>query len=337
MDKAFTSYQIAERSYVAYLKREIHSEVSKLNFSEVRVGEIDIIVSEICSNLIKHSSGGEVLYRSMQDEAEATFEIIAVDNGPGIHDVAGMMKDGVSTANTLGHGLGAIERLSSLFQLYSLPGWGTVLYSKVSTQEPRFIRKMPMELDVKALCVPKPREQFCGDGCIVKREGGKVKILFGDGLGHGEFAHEAMKVAEEIFMDSQEEGPVDLLRLLHEKMRRTRGMVATIAVADAGNGEWTICGVGNILTRVYTGVAYKNYMSYNGAVGLNIPKSMNQTTYTMEKNQHLVMVSDGIRSRWDLLRYGSILKHDSMVFASALYKDFSRGTDDASVLIAKVN
>jgi hypothetical protein len=56
-----------------------------------------------------------------------------------------------------------------------------------------------------------------------------------------------------------------------------------------------------------------------------------------EKNQQLIMCSDGIRSRWDLTKYPSILKHDPMLLAAALYKDFSRRNDDTSVFIAKVN
>lgn len=54
MDKSFTSYQVEERSFVAYVKREIHQQASRAKFSEVAVAEIDIIVSEISSNLIKH-------------------------------------------------------------------------------------------------------------------------------------------------------------------------------------------------------------------------------------------------------------------------------------------
>jgi hypothetical protein len=48
------------------------------------------------------------------------------------------------------------------------------------------------------------------------------------------------------------------------------------------------------------------------------------------------MCSDGIQTRWDLNRYPAILKYDSTVLAAAIYKDFTRGNDDASVLIAKV-
>jgi hypothetical protein len=77
-------------------------------------------------------------------------------------------------------------------------------------------------------------------------------------------------------------------------------------------------------------------MPYNGIIGLNIPGTMNYTVIPAEKNQQLIMCSDGLRSRWDVSKYPSILKYDSMLLAAALYKDFNRRTDDSSVFIGKV-
>src|SRR5688500_12029204 len=126
MDKTFTSYKIEERSYVSYIKREIHQQVARAKFGETQVGEIDIIVSEIASNIIKHAGSGELLFRVRDvNQSTSTFEILGIDNGPGIADTMRMLKDGVSTTHTLGQGLGAINRLSDIAQLYSMPEWGT--------------------------------------------------------------------------------------------------------------------------------------------------------------------------------------------------------------------
>src|SRR5689334_15920239 len=134
MDKSFVSYQIEERSFIAYIKREIHTTVLQARFSQRQVGEIDIIVSEISSNMVKHANGGELLYRCFNTgDNDSIFEIIAIDSGPGIPDTVRMAKDGVSTVGTLGHGLGSISRLSTFSQVYSIPKWGTIIYSRVST------------------------------------------------------------------------------------------------------------------------------------------------------------------------------------------------------------
>lgn len=337
MVNAFTSYNIEERSFVAYIKREIHNDIAKGNFSETRAGEIDIIVSELCSNIVKHAGSGEVLYRISHDQGESTFEILGIDKGPGMADTGKMMKDGVSTTSTLGHGLGAIERLSDTFQLYSIPEWGTVLYSRVSTLKPGVVKKENFDLDIRALCICKPRETECGDGYRIKRSNTDIQIFFGDGLGHGKFAHEAVEQAGDFFFSCAQTDPVEIIREMHEKVRRTRGLVATIAVLNKKRNEWSICGVGNILTRMYHGIMYKNYMSYNGTIGLNIPTSLKSSVIPAERNQHLVMTSDGLRSRWDISKFPSILKYDNMILAASVYKDFTRGNDDSSILIAKVN
>jgi anti-sigma regulatory factor (Ser/Thr protein kinase) len=338
MDKSFSSYHIEERSYVSYIKREIHNQVVRSRFTEMEAGKIDIIVSEITSNLIKHADRGELLYKIESiGEKDSIFEIISIDNGPGIADTARMLRDGVSTTSTLGQGLGAINRLSTVAQLYSIPGWGTILYSKVKTNEEQKFSAKSFELEVKGVCVNKPKETTCGDGYRIKRNESETIIFFGDGLGHGERAKEAVDYAGDFFFESNETDPVELLRQMHDKVRKTRGLVATIAVCSRSTNEWKICGVGNILTRMYTGLQYKNYMSYNGTVGLTIPNSMKASVFAVEKNQHLIMCSDGIQTRWDLGKYGSIFKYDSTILAAAIYKDFTRGNDDASVLIAKVS
>ena len=336
MARTFTNYSIEERSFVAYVKREIHNQISEQKFSPGRVGEIDIIVSEMCSNLIKHANGGELLFRIDDADGYPCVELICIDKGPGIADPQRMMRDGVSTTNTLGHGLGSIERLSTIFQIYSIVGWGTILYSRISSLKETPHRKSAFDLDVRALCVNKAREQVSGDGYRVKRTDSHVKIFFGDGLGHGEYAHEAVECAGDFFFETDEVEPVEILRRMHEKVRRTRGLVASIAVMDKKKNEWLICGIGNIITRMYTGIVYKNYMAYNGTLGLNIPNSLKSSPYPVERNQQLIMCSDGIRSRWEMTRYPSVLKYDSMLLCAALYKDFNRGTDDSSILIAKV-
>lgn len=337
MAKSFISYHVEERSFASYIKREIHKEVSSGKFTEQQAGEIDIIVSELISNLVKHAGSGELLYRVYNHDEHSTFEIVCIDAGPGMENLAQMKKDGVSTTQTLGQGLGAIERLSTFSQVYSLSGWGTILFARVSTlQEAGYVPRMGHGLDISAMCVNKPRETVCGDGYRIKRVGGLTQIFFGDGLGHGQHAKEAVDFAGDFFFECNENDPVDIIRHMHEKVRRTRGLVATVVTFDGVNNEWKLCGVGNISTRMYQGLTYRSYPSYNGTIGLNIPSSMKSTVYPVDKRQFLVMNSDGLQSRLDLTRYPSIFKYDGSVLAAVLYKDFSRRNDDTSVLIAKV-
>ena len=86
-----------DRSYFAILKKEIHTLAVEAGFNERRVGEVDIIVAELTSNLVKHANGGTIWVKLVEEDGVQGIEIISVDNGPGMQDVAHMMRDGFST------------------------------------------------------------------------------------------------------------------------------------------------------------------------------------------------------------------------------------------------
>ena len=120
----YSTYSVEDRSYLAFIKREIHNLVVHAGFSSMRAGEVDIIVSELTSNLIKHAGSGELTYRLFKENDKLAFELFCIDKGPGTNDINKAMKDGISSTNTLGQGLGSISRLSDLFQIYSRKDWG---------------------------------------------------------------------------------------------------------------------------------------------------------------------------------------------------------------------
>jgi anti-sigma regulatory factor (Ser/Thr protein kinase) len=335
-NQIFSRYAVEDRSYTAFIKREIHNSISKHGFNESRIGVVDIIISELTSNLLKHAKGGELFSRIIFENNIPTLEIICLDEGAGIADVRHVIKDGVSTAKTLGHGLGAIQRLSDFFQIYSLSNWGTIIYSKVQANKAPSHGGRKKVIEIKALCVPKPGYEVSGDGCFVKNFLHETHIFFGDGLGHGIEASKVIGLAIESFRNCHENEPFEILRCMHNDTRRTRGLVGTVAVLNHKTRQWKICGVGNIMTRIYSGLLQKNFRPYNGIIGLNIPNSLSNHIYEAENNQYLVMCSDGIRSRWDFTKYSTLFKYDMMMIASMIYKDFTRRNDDSTIMIGKV-
>lgn len=334
----FTSYRVEDRSYLSYIKREIHNVVLQAGFPSMRAGEIDIIVSELCSNLVKHAKSGEILYRVADEGTNLAFEIFCIDNGPGIIDLVKMMKDGASTSKTLGQGLGAIGRLSDFFQVYTQDKWGTVMYSKSLRESITQSSTRPKKgLNAKCVSVCMPGEKVCGDGWHIKKKDGDTYVFTGDGLGHGEHAHEAVQKAIEAFVECQETDPVEILRFMHQKVKKTRGLVGTVAILNSTSKEWRICGIGNITTRLYDGILSKNCMSHNGIIGLNVPGTLTYYTIDAELYPNIIMYSDGLRNRFDMLKYPLLLKYDPSVIAACLFKDNARKTDDMTVLVGKVN
>ncbi len=132
---------LPNRSYQAVARSEIKKIASAAGFGKKRMAELEIVVAELTSNLVKHTAdGGKVLVHQMTDEGGG-IELITIDNGPGINSVPKMMQDGISTTKTMGHGLGAIKRLSDDFDIYSQPGWGTIVLSRIYVSPPDKFKK----------------------------------------------------------------------------------------------------------------------------------------------------------------------------------------------------
>lgn len=335
-NNAHLLFKANDRSYFAILKKEIHALALTLSFTEHRISEIDIIVAEMASNLVKHAGGGQILVKLIHDHELDGIEIISIDNGPGIADVNKMMRDGETTQNTLGLGMGAMQRLSDTFQVYSQKDWGTVILCRKYVKEPPFYIKQA-KAEIRSVVLPKPGETKCGDRffCITTKD--HIKLFLADGLGHGEEAARAVEEAGIAFANCQELYPPEILRFINASVRKTRGMVGTVAVFDLVQKTWEICGIGNITTKINGPVISKNYMPYNGIIGLNVPRSIHAQKIAYEKGQYIIMCSDGLRSRWDMIKYTGIMRYDLSILAASLIKDFSRNNDDASVAICKLN
>lgn len=330
-----TSFTADDRSYFSIIKKEIHKLAQECRLPANRINEIDIIVSEITSNFHKHTvGGGELLAGYGKDDQGDYLEIISIDNGPGFRDTDKMIADGYSSSSTLGHGLGSIKRLSDTFDVYSQVGWGTILLSRIYKEPlPAFVAKNTV--DCKGLVVAKPGEAVSGDGyCFYPTTTG-FKIMIADGLGHGVHANQAVNEAIQAFKDCAEETVSNTIRYIHQAIRNTRGVVASLTFYNAENRTWSAAGVGNIATKWVGGQNIRNHLSYNGIIGHNIPNTINDIHLSQNDFKQFIACSDGIRSRWDASKYPLIHRHDSMILAAAIYKDYARRTDDMSVIICK--
>jgi len=302
--------------------------------SPSRINELDLIVAEMTSNLFKYSDDGELLLGVFQNGGSPYIELISIDNGPGMINPAKMMQDGMSTSNTLGHGLGSMKRLSDTFELYSQIGWGTIVLSRVYNDPEK--AKVKNDLIIRPIVVFKPGEKTSGDGFTYKKTDKYIKMMLADGLGHGPEANLAINEAANAFKVFPDYSPTQTLRFIHSAIKKTRGAVINIICYDFQRKVWTTAGVGNIAVRMSGPVNFKNHMSYNGIVGHNIPNTMNDQEYVAEEYNQAMLCSDGIKTRIDMARYPMMYKYDTSILAAAIYKDHARRTDDMSVVIAKV-
>ena len=332
-------FSLPERSFASITKRDITKLAEGWGFSEADVGKVNIVVAELLSNLVKFSAhGGELLVRPIGKPVH-TVEIVCMDKGPGMSEPLRMQEDGVSTYGSLGEGLGAIKRQSSLFDLYSLPNFGTVILVHISKSSAK-TNTTPERVEVGYVMVPKPHETVCGDGLSIISNNNRTNILALDGLGHGVSANEASAQAIAAFEENINLDPANRLRAIHTAIKRSRGAVGFTARINDGIIEY--CGIGNIAGKLYSqevsalaGAQYKNIISYNGILGHNIPTTLNNQRLDWVRNKILILNSDGLKTRWELSKYPGLLRHHPTTIAAVLYLDHSRHSDDTLVVVCK--
>ena len=321
---------IVEPSQVADARRRTAAIALRAGFDETRAGALAIVVTEIGNNLVKHGQRGQLIVRSLARGGVGGIELLAIDRGPGIRDLAECLRDGYSSAGTAGTGLGAIRRQADEFDMVSTVPRGTVLLARMWATRPS---APDTGLELGALCVPIPGEVVSGDGWKVL-PGPPPRIVVVDGLGHGAAAAEATEAALTV-ADKNPTAPLaDLLSRMHEALRATRGAVAAIAEVDLRRGLVRFAGVGNIMGAVWSTAKTANMVSMNGTLGHAMPR-VSEFSYPWPEQGLLVMHSDGISGRWSLDDYPGLAARDPSVVAGVIHRDFSRGRDDATIVVVR--
>jgi len=119
---------------------------------------------------------------------------------------------------------------------------------------------------------------------------------------------------------------------IHGALRSTRG--ASVALAHLSPALRTVrfTGIGNISGVIVGPAGQRHMVSQPGTAGAEI-RRIQEFTYEWSSGSLLLMYSDGIVSHWSLDQLPGLLDRDPAVIAGALYRDFSRRRDDATVLV----
>jgi serine/threonine-protein kinase RsbT len=89
-----------------------------------------LAISEIARNIISYAKRGTVTLGRLDDGGRCGVSVVAEDQGPGIPDVDLAMRDGYSTAKSLGMGLPGAKRVMDEFDLTTVLGEGTTVKMK---------------------------------------------------------------------------------------------------------------------------------------------------------------------------------------------------------------
>lgn len=322
-------FPMDEASRVGEARRHAALLAAGCAFDEVAAGRLALVVTELATNLVKHARHGRLWL--LAQPARHQVEVVSVDQGPGIADIERSLGDGVSTAGTPGTGLGAVQRLSQLFDLHSRQPDGSIVLARVQAREAPAAQ---VATCAGAVSLNAPGESVCGDGWAFAQDGAQAALMVADGLGHGPDAAAASAAALAAFAKDPWSAPRDMLRRTHEALRGTRGAAVMVFQADAAAGKVRSAGAGNIMARLVSGTSDRTILSQHGTAGVTI-RTPDETTTAWPAHALLVVFSDGIESRWSSEELAPVLGRDPTLAAALLARDHCRGRDDATVAVLR--
>jgi len=325
---------IRDSSQVGEARRAVQYMAKQRGLGESATSNAGIVVTELANNLIKHAGEGSVALRWQGARGIEALEVVTLDRGPGMADIERCMADGYSTRGSPGTGLGAIRRLSDEFDIHSTPGKGTAIVSRFYLA-PRPREGTRRRLRWAAHCTPAPGEIECGDIWRVAMQDNRASFMVADGLGHGPSAAVASRAVATVFDRNPMAAPGRFLEEAHGEIGATRGAAVAALNLDLDSGAVRFAGVGNIAGSILNDGVGKGLFSHNGTLGAQLRK-VQEFEYAWPRGALLVMHSDGIQSRWSLADYPGLSQRDPALIAALLARDFRRGHDDVTVLVARL-
>ena len=320
--------RVEDASAVAACRQAVQTMAERLRFPASRIGQLAIAVTEAASNLHKHAEQGSLLLCVNRDGPSPGIDLVTIDAGPGVRDVSAAVRDGHSTAGSLGVGLGAIQRLADFTDLYSRPGRGTSLVARFhgSPSGPG------QEARCAGLLRPITGETECGDAYAAVQADGEVTAVLCDGLGHGPLAAAAAAEGVAAVLDDPAREPAALLERVHRRMSGTRG--GAVGIVRTGGRQARFAGLGNVAASILSGGTRKSMVSIPGIAG-HQARSIRQFDYEAPPGSAVILHSDGITSRWEAAALPGIEARDPLLVAAVLLAQAGVHRDDAGVLVLK--
>ena len=318
--------RVEDVSAVAACRKAVQIMAERLQFPAARIGQLALAVTEAASNLHKHAEQGSLLLCVNRDGPQPGIDLVTIDAGPGVRDVTAALRDGHSTAGTLGIGLGAIQRLADFADLYSRPGHGTSLVA-------RFCASPPVSQPRWAgLIRPITGETECGDAYGVVLTDSAVTAVLCDGLGHGPLAAAAAAAGVAAVLDDPAGEPAALLERAHRRMSGTRG--GAVGVVQVGGQLARFAGLGNVAASVVSDGQRKSMLSIPGIAGVQA-RTIRQFEYEAPPGSAVILHSDGVSSRWEAAALPALEARDPLLIAAVLLAEAGVHRDDAGVLVLK--
>jgi anti-sigma regulatory factor (Ser/Thr protein kinase) len=334
--------RLSQASDSGEARRQAAALAERSGFDAEAAGRVAIVATELATNILKHAGTGEIAIEAYDGGADGggaddggahrEIELLAIDNGPGMDDFARCLEDGYSTAGSQGAGLGAVHRLSGSVSVFTRPGLGTVIAARLAAQ-PTVPARWPFT--VGAVAMPYPGETVSGDGWAIRRRDAHCRLMVVDGSGHGPLAAQAAQAALQLFAQLDAVAPDEAIAAVHRALGATRGAAVALAAIELPSRLVRYAGLGNISGTLIDDASRRGMVSTNGTAG-HVWRKVREYGYPFAGADPIIILhSDGIATRWQLDSYPGLVRCHPSVIAGVLYRDHTRGRDDATVVVVK--
>jgi anti-sigma regulatory factor (Ser/Thr protein kinase) len=325
-------------SGVVLLRSKLRAVSRRMGFNDLKREHMELVCNEMVTNQNKFAQGNGLVQIWETTHPRQALDLFAFDYGKGILNIKTAVEDGFTTAGTMGKGLGAIRRLSSESEIYSLPienvgdcPWhGTAVWSRFYKDNHH--DTLPHQIGGYTRAYQD--SAFNGDLFQVRCNPNKTRWLHMDGLGHG---REAAEVVEGIGYFLDEETPVDgLMQRLSKRLEGTRGAVGMVCEIDATTQTFRICGVGDMIAYLIAN-GDKKAISFSPGVLGHAHRTPETTTLSFPPQALLITASDGLRRSITLHTFPDLWRLHPQMIALVLGQVMGRHNDDRSVFTIRLN
>jgi serine phosphatase RsbU (regulator of sigma subunit) len=181
-------------------------------------------------------------------------------------------------------------------------------------------------------------ERESGDLHLVRPVESGVLVAVVDGLGHGEEAAAAARLAVGTLDRFAEEPLQEVVRHCHEALIGTRGVVMSLAMFDPAGDTMAWLGIGNVEGLVIhvdwpERSGRTSLVTRGGIVGSRgNPSVIRPWVIPVQPGDVLVFATDGVRSGFSAVVSS---KETPQKSADMILARYGKGTDDALVLVAR--
>ena len=191
----------------------------------------------------------------------------------------------------------------------------------------------------------------CGDGMISHSNATILRLMLADGIGHGQTAHNAVKLLKQKFNWICERsqtmgGLAECIQEMHDWMKdRGASNQAAVAVIELNvtTGILSALSIGNVKAHLIGLHSVLTIPCLNGMVGGQLPASLRLAVEPLKPWSLLVVHSDGISTRALRPYLESLpISHthiagEAQLLAQKIVERFCKSTDDASCAVVVLN